>query len=74
MLYLEGEDSAKDIWLYVNSPGGSVTAGMAIYDTMQFHRVRRGHDLHGPGCLDGAVSCCAPARRESGSPFPTPAS
>jgi ATP-dependent Clp protease protease subunit len=36
MLYLEGEDSAKDIWLYVNSPGGSVTAGMAIYDTMQF--------------------------------------
>ena len=36
MLYLEGEDDAKDIWLYVNSPGGSVTAGMAIYDTMQF--------------------------------------
>ncbi len=36
MLYLEGEESAKDIWLYVNSPGGSVTAGMAIYDTMQF--------------------------------------
>ncbi len=36
MLYLEGEDDAKDIWLYINSPGGSVTAGMAIYDTMQF--------------------------------------
>ena len=36
MLFLEGEDDAKDIWLYVNSPGGSVTAGMAIYDTMQF--------------------------------------
>ena len=35
MLYLEGEDD-KDIWLYINSPGGSVTAGMAIYDTMQF--------------------------------------
>ncbi len=35
MLYLEGEDE-KDIWLYINSPGGSVTAGMAIYDTMQF--------------------------------------
>ena len=35
LLYLEGEDSS-DIWLYVNSPGGSVTAGMAIYDTMQF--------------------------------------
>jgi ATP-dependent Clp protease, protease subunit len=36
LLYLEGEDPTKDIWLYVNSPGGSVTAGMAIYDTMQF--------------------------------------
>jgi ATP-dependent Clp protease protease subunit len=36
MLYLEGEDPNKDIWLYINSPGGSVTAGMAIYDTMQF--------------------------------------
>jgi ATP-dependent Clp protease protease subunit len=36
MLFLEGEEPDKDIWLYVNSPGGSVTAGMAIYDTMQF--------------------------------------
>ncbi len=36
LLYLEGEDPAKDIWLHINSPGGSVTAGMAIYDTMQF--------------------------------------
>ncbi len=36
MLYLESEDSEQDIWLYINSPGGSVTSGMAIYDTMQF--------------------------------------
>ena len=36
MLYLEGQDDTTDIWLYINSPGGSVTAGMAIYDTMQF--------------------------------------
>lgn len=36
LLYLEGEDSKSDVWLYINSPGGSVTAGMAIYDTMQF--------------------------------------
>ena len=36
LLYLEGEDPGQDIWLYINSPGGSVTAGMAIYDTMQF--------------------------------------
>jgi len=36
MLFLEAEDPKKDIHLYINSPGGSVTAGMAIYDTMQF--------------------------------------
>ncbi len=36
LLYLEGEDPNSDIWLYINSPGGSVTAGLAIYDTMQF--------------------------------------
>ncbi len=36
LLYLESEDSKQDIMLYVNSPGGHVTAGMAIYDTMQF--------------------------------------
>ena len=38
LLYLEAEDSQKDIALYINSPGGSITAGMAIYDTMQFIR------------------------------------
>ena len=36
LLFLEGQDSEKDISLYINSPGGSVTAGMAIYDTMQY--------------------------------------
>jgi ATP-dependent Clp protease protease subunit len=36
LLYLEGQDPDKDIWLYINSPGGVITAGMAIYDTMQF--------------------------------------
>ena len=36
MLFLESEDPEKDIFLYINSPGGSVTAGMAIYDTMQY--------------------------------------
>ena len=36
LLYLEAEDSEKDIALYINSPGGSITSGMAIYDTMQF--------------------------------------
>lgn len=36
LLHLEGEDPKKDIFLYINSPGGSVTAGLAVYDTMQF--------------------------------------
>jgi ATP-dependent Clp protease protease subunit len=36
LLFLESEDPEKDIYLYINSPGGSVTAGMAIYDTMQY--------------------------------------
>ncbi len=38
MLYLESKDPDKDIQLYINSPGGSITAGMAIYDTMQYIR------------------------------------
>lgn len=38
MLFLEAEDPEKDINLYINSPGGSITAGMAIYDTMQYIR------------------------------------
>src|SRR5213075_2184260 len=36
LLLLAAEDAKRDIWLYINSPGGSVTAGLAIYDTMQF--------------------------------------
>src|SRR4051794_5914745 len=36
LLYLEAQDEDKDIWLYINSPGGVITSGMAIYDTMQF--------------------------------------
>lgn len=38
LLFLESEDPEKDVYLYINSPGGSVTAGMAIYDTMQYVR------------------------------------
>ena len=38
LLYLEAQDPDKDVFLYVNSPGGSITAGMAIYDTMQYVR------------------------------------
>ncbi len=38
LLFLEAEDPEKDVYLYINSPGGSITAGLAIYDTMQFIR------------------------------------
>ena len=38
LLFLESEEPEKDVYLYINSPGGSITAGMAIYDTMQFVR------------------------------------
>jgi ATP-dependent Clp protease protease subunit len=38
LLFLEAENPDRDIWLYINSPGGSITAGLAIYDTMQFVR------------------------------------
>ena len=36
LIFLESEDAEKDIFMYINSPGGSITAGMAIYDTMQY--------------------------------------
>src|SRR6266404_3560665 len=54
MLFLEGEDPDKDISLYINSPGGSVTAAMAIYDTMQFIKA----DV-GTTCIGEAVSVAA---------------
>ena len=41
LLFLESEDPEKDIHLYINSPGGSVTAGMAIYDTMHNYQIGR---------------------------------
>lgn len=42
LLYLEAENPKKDIWMYINSPGGVVTAGMAIHDTMQYIRPKVG--------------------------------
>ena len=42
LLYLESSNPKKDIWMYINSPGGAVTAGMAIHDTMQYIRPRVG--------------------------------
>jgi ATP-dependent Clp protease protease subunit len=61
MLYLEGEDPEADIWLYINSPGGSVTAGMAIYDTMQFVRPQVGTICMGLAASMGQFLLCAGA-------------
>jgi ATP-dependent Clp protease protease subunit len=61
MLYLEGEDPDADIWLYINSPGGSVTAGMAIYDTMQFVRPAVGTICMGLAASMGQFLLCAGA-------------
>ncbi len=61
LLYLEAEDNEKDIWLYINSPGGSVTAGMAIYDTMQFVAPDVGTICMGLGASMGQFLLCAGA-------------
>ena len=47
MLFLSNEENKKDIHFYINSPGGSITAGLAIYDTMQFLRCDVGHIASG---------------------------
>jgi len=61
LLYLEGQDREKDIMLYINSPGGSVTAGMAIYDTMQFVGPDVGTICMGLGASMGQFLLCAGA-------------
>ena len=65
LLYLESEDSEKDISLYINSPGGSVTAGMAIYDTMQFIRPDVQTIVMGQACSMGSLlaQAGAPGKR-----------
>ncbi len=52
-LFLESEDPDKEIMLYINSPGGVVTSGLAIYDTMQYVRSHGEHDLPRHGRVDG---------------------
>jgi ATP-dependent Clp protease protease subunit len=54
LLFLEAENPDKDIHLYINSPGGSVTAGMAIYDTMQFIKADVSTTCIGQACSMGA--------------------
>lgn len=55
LLYLESEDDGKDIHLYINSPGGSVTAGMSIYDTMQFIKPDVSTIVMGQACSMGSL-------------------
>lgn len=54
LLYLESEDTNKDIYLYINSPGGEVTAGLAIYDTIQFIKPDVSTIVMGQACSMGS--------------------
>ena len=65
LLYLEAQDPDKDIQLYINSPGGSVTAGMAIYDTMQYIKCDVSTICVGMAASMGAflLSCGAKGKR-----------
>jgi ATP-dependent Clp protease protease subunit len=62
MLFLQMEDAKKDIHIYINSPGGSVTAGLAIYDTMQFVSCDVTTYCMGLAASMGAVLLCAGAK------------
>jgi ATP-dependent Clp protease, protease subunit len=64
LLYLEAEDPEKDIHLYINSPGGSVTAGLAIYDTMQFIKPDVSTICIGQAASMGAVLLAAGAPKK----------
>ncbi len=59
LLYLEAEDPDKDIYIYVNSPGGYVTAGLAIYDTMQYINANISTICLGQAASLGALLLCA---------------
>ncbi|EPD5883966.1 ATP-dependent Clp endopeptidase proteolytic subunit ClpP [Vibrio cholerae] len=65
LLFLESENPDKDIFLYINSPGGSVTAGMSIYDTMQFIKPNVSTVCMGQACSMGAFLLAggAPSKR-----------
>ncbi len=62
LLYLDAEDNDRDIHLYINSPGGMVTAGLAIYDTMQYIKAPISTMCMGMAMSFGAVLLCAGAK------------
>ena len=62
LMLLAAEDTNRDIWLYINSPGGSVSAGLAIYDTMQFIKCEVGTVAMGLAASMGQFLLCAGAK------------
>jgi len=62
LLFLEAEDPEADIWLYINSPGGSVSAGLGIYDTMNFIKPDVGTICTGLAASMGAFLLCSGAK------------
>ena len=62
LLFLEAENPTKDIWLYINSPGGTVTGGLAMYDTMQYIRPPVSTLCIGQAASMGALLLCAGAK------------
>ncbi|WP_253307434.1 MULTISPECIES: ATP-dependent Clp endopeptidase proteolytic subunit ClpP [unclassified Rickettsia] len=59
LLFLEAENPEKDIYMYINSPGGVVTAGLAIYDTMQYIKPKIATLCIGQACSMGSLLLCA---------------
>ena len=62
LLFLEAENPDKEIYMYINSPGGSVTAGLAIYDTMQYIKPKVATLCMGQACSMGSVFLTAGAK------------
>ena len=71
LLFLEGEDAEKDVHLYINSPGGSMTASLAMYDAMQYVRPHRGDDVPRDGRQRRLAAPLRRARRDGAWRFPT---
>ena len=74
LLFLEAENPKKEIAMYINSPGGLVTAGLAIYDTMQYVRPAVQTLLHRPGRLGGLAAALRGQEGRALLPCPMPAS
>ena len=72
LLFLDAEAPDRDIMLYINSPGGEVSAGLAIYDTMQWLHCRYRDAVHGPGGVDGQLPARGRDARQARGAAPRP--